>query len=583
MLLQTLKATWGYDGFLPGQEEAVQAAVAGEDTLLVSPTGAGKSLTYQLPALVLPGTAVVVSPLIALMQDQVSALRANGVCTGALNSHTDDVERQKLRQDFKTGRLKLLYLSPERLVQEDMRSWLSRSPLSFVAIDEAHCISQWGHDFRPEYRMLGKLRDWFPGLPLHACTATATESVREDIVRSLQMRAPRVLVGNFDRPNLIYRIRRRSDVRRQVEALLRPREGGIIYCIRKVEVDELCAWLKSRGHRAGAYHAGLRADERQATQEAFSTEKIDVVVATVAFGMGIDRSNVRYVIHTGMPKSIENYQQEAGRAGRDGLPAECTLLYSGQDPIIWRTIMGEADTDANRVAHAKLEEMYRFCRAILCRHRGLVQYFGQDLTAANCGHCDVCQGEVAEMEGSTTMARKILSGVYRVGQRYGVRYVAETLHGSENARIIQNNHHVLSTHGLLKQHSVDDIAHWTEQLVAHGMLAVESEYRTIRLTALGKALLKGEGTVALSRPYKAAKVAAAVPRGDELFEKLRVLRRELAVERRVPPYVIFSDATLQALCQQKPTSLEAFRRVHGVGDRKCQDFGPRFLEAIKSA
>ena len=600
MLHDTLKRHWGFDTFLPGQREAVETVMSGRDSLVIFPTGGGKSLTYQLPALCKPGVAIVVSPLIALMIDQVEALRANGVAAATMNSTTELATYVETRRSLREGRLDLLYVSPERLLADDMGEVLAEVEVAFFAIDEAHCISHWGHDFRPGYRALTGLRGRFPEVPIHACTATATEAVRADIVETLGLRDPAVLVGSFDRPNLAYRVRRRTRLLDQVTEVLARHEGegGIIYCIRKSEVDDLCTRLQALGHNAVPYHAGMSADERQRSQEAFSRERADVVVATVAFGMGIDRSNVRYVLHAGMPKSVEHYLQEAGRAGRDGEPAECVLLYSGQDPMVWRSILGEPQAEADHVAHRKVEEMYDLCRTLSCRHRYFVTYFGESYEREGCGACDVCLGENAVLADSTTVARKILACVARIQQRrgsrataddgrgcgYGARHVAEVLKGVRGGRVAQVGHDGLSTHGLLAEYGVDDIADWIDQLVGAGLLMRLGEWRTLGLTGCGASVMRGEGTVSLSRilkPHRAQPTVDGVP-GEALFQSLRALRRELAAQRGVPPYVIFSDATLRELARCRPLTPEAFRAVKGVGETKTRTLAHVFIEAIRA-
>jgi len=471
---------------------------------------------------------------------------------------------------------------------------LQRAGVAFFAIDEAHCISQWGHDFRPEYRQLSVLRQAFPEVAIHAFTATATPRVRTDIAAELALRDPAVLVGSFDRPNLVYRVRQRTDRLRQVtEALERHRgEAGIIYCIRRAEVDQLAEALRRRGVRAVAYHAGLGDAERRRAQDEFITERADVVVATVAFGMGIDRSDVRYVIHAGMPKSLEHYQQEAGRAGRDGLPAECLLLYSGGDFGLWRSILMAEGLPAPG-ALPKLGEMYDYCQSAACRHRLLVEYFGQAYEPARCGACDVCLGEVAAEEGAAALARQILACVLELGEGFGADYVADVLRGAETARIARMRHSRLDAYGLLRQHPKTAVRNWIAQLEGQGCLArEEGEYPTLSVSAQGHRVLRGEETVTLLRTVSPARplrprppAAAPAPGGgaddEDLFETLRALRRAMAEERGIPPYLIFSDASLREMARERPTSDEAFLQIKGVGLRKLAELGPRFLACIR--
>jgi ATP-dependent DNA helicase RecQ len=591
-MLEILKQVWGHDSLFPAQQEAIEALVGGQDVLLVLPTGGGKSLCYQLPAVALPGMAVVVSPLISLMRDQVHALQANGVAAASLDSSLDADGRRAVVARIRERSLKLLYLSPERLAVPDTARLLAEGRPSFVAVDEAHCVSQWGHEFRPEYRQIAAIREAFPSLAMLACTATATEAVRRDIVQALALRAPAVIVGSVDRPNLTYRALPRRDLLAQVEAVIARHEGdaGIVYCIRRADVDDLAARLAARGHRAVPYHAGLEPQARRACQDDFAAERVDIVVATVAFGMGIDRSNVRYVVHAGMPRSIESYQQEAGRAGRDGLEAECVVLYSPQDAATWRSIQGDAATEHERAALARIDDMYRYCRTLACRHRLLVTRFGERYERESCDACDVCLGEQEAVPDSTTLAKKLLSGVARVRERFGVRYVASVLAGSRAERIVQNGHDGLSTWGLLKDSPVEDIADWLDQLVGQDLLVREGEYGTLRITPEGWSFLRGSGTVLLARPRPAAarKPARArsssqtlSPAEEGLFEALRLERRALAAARGVPAYIVLGDATLRGLASHRPSTVASLLEVRGIGERKAAEYGEALLAVIR--
>jgi len=597
-LINVVKRVWGYDALLPLQAEAMGAVLARRDSILVLPTGGGKSLCYQAPAAAMGKLAVVVSPLIALMKDQVDGLAAAGVPAAFLNSSLAPEERRAVEAGVAGGRYHLLYVAPERLVLDSCLALLRRAGVAFFAIDEAHCISQWGHDFRPEYRQLRVLRETFPDVAIHAFTATATPRVRTDIAVELLLRNPEVLVGSFDRPNLVYRVRQRTDRLAQIlEALGRHRgEAGIIYCIRRAEVDQVCEALRKRDVRAVPYHAGLADGERKRYQDDFIKERADVVVATVAFGMGIDRSDVRYVIHAGMPKSIEHYQQEAGRAGRDGLPAECLLLYSGGDFGLWRSIlMGEGLPAPG--ALAKLGEMYGYCQGATCRHRSLVEYFGQAYGLANCGACDICAGEVAAEGDAVVLAQKILSCVVRLGERFGADYVAEVLRGADTARIKAMRHDRLSTYGLLRDHRKAEIRSWIDQLEGQGCLArEEGEYPTLSVTERGRRVLHGEDDVRLLRTVagpargegrragrrEAADVMSREAVDGDLFEALRALRRAMAEERGIPPYLIFSDASLREMARERPTTEDAFLRIKGVGQHKLAELGPQFLARIRA-
>ena len=573
------------------------------DSLVVLPTGGGKSLCYQAPAAHRRRLAVVVSPLIALMKDQVDGLRQAGVPAAALNSSQTGAERAAVMRAVAGGGLQLLYLAPERLMMDGFLERLQRAAPAFFAVDEAHCISQWGHDFRPEYRQLRALRQAFASVAVHAYTATATPQVRTDIVTELRLRNPRVLVGSFDRPNLIYRVRPRGDRLGQVVAAIqRHREqAGIVYCIRRSEVEDLTAALVRRGFRAVRYHAGLTDEERRANQEAFVNERVDIVVATVAFGMGIDRSNVRYVIHAGMPKSLEHYQQEAGRAGRDGLEAECLLLASGADYGLWKSVMSSEGAEPPPGALRKLGEMYAFCQQAVCRHRALVTYFGQTYERAGCGACDVCLGETVQGEETSGLAAKILEAVGELRGRFGAAHVADVLTGAATGRIGQFRHDRLAAYGTLRGETKARVRGWIDQLLAHGLLArTDDDYPTVTLTEQGRAVLRGEAAapalasagavrataadaLPLAGPEPAGARPSVEPGTDDrvLFEALRGLRRSIAEERGVPPYLVFSDASLRDMARLKPRTRQALLEVKGVGAWKSETFGDRFLALIR--
>lgn len=600
-VLALLRRHWGHEGFLSGQAEAVGAVLARRDSLVVLPTGGGKSVCYQLPALALPGTALVISPLLALMKDQVDALRDMGISAASYNSMMDGDERRAVADVFKAGQLKLLYLAPEALAAPHVRELLHEAQISFIAVDEAHCISQWGHDYRPDYRNLGPLRGEFPGTPVHAFTATATPGVQGDITSNLRMQDPLVWVGDVDRPNLVYRARSRHDTVAQVLEVARrhPGEAGIVYCISRKETESLAERLRTQGLKARPYHAGLDPKVRRANQEAFAKEEIDLIVATVAFGMGIDRSDVRFVVHAGLPKSIEAYQQESGRAGRDRLEAECVLLFAAQDFMALRRLLlggaGEAGSEAKQAEVARLGEVYRFARSLVCRHRFLVGHFGQDYPERDCGACDVCLGEHAEMPDGHTLARKLLSGVARLKRPFGASYVAEVLKGAQTARIKELGHDQLSTHGLLKEHATKDIQDWLDQLEIQGHLSRDPEYGTLSLTPPGVALLKGVEaedalTVRLSMPQSTTSAPAKKrladgggelsPGEEALFEAFRVWRREVAKERGLAPYMVLADAPLRALARQRPTTRQGLFGVKGLGESKVTAYGAEVLALL---
>jgi ATP-dependent DNA helicase RecQ len=598
-LLAVLERYWGYTSFRPLQRESMQAILDGRDSLVVLPTGGGKSICFQAPALIREGLAVVVSPLISLMKDQVDTLVGNGVPAACYHSALSSDVRASVLAGLREGRFRLLYLAPERLVGEGrtgLASLLADRPLSFVAIDEAHCISQWGHDFRPEYRQLASLREQWPRVAMHAFTATATTRVRKDIVSQLQLREPAELVGSFDRPNLVYRVLARATLKRQLRDVLARHKthAGIIYCQSRREVDALAAWLREEGVRAVPYHAGLSDDDRHDHQDRFLNEDVDVVVATVAFGMGIDRSDVRFVVHAGAPQSLEHYQQESGRAGRDGLEAECVLIYSGADFLKWRLMLEKSGewTDARR---ALMRDIERYASSVGCRHKRLVGYFGERYAKSECGACDFCLGELEPVADATTLARKILSAVARVGQRFGAAHVTNVLRGSDSEQVRGRGHERLSVFGLLRDASIDEVRGYIDQLIALGLLrSTEDAYPVLRLTAEGLALIKDAASapdLALARQRKPEK--DKLPRRSrveaeswsgvdrDLFEALRALRLQLARERGVPPYVIFHDTTLREVARLKPANLDALRHVYGVGARKAEDLGEAVLETVR--
>ncbi|MCH2595628.1 MAG: DNA helicase RecQ [Pirellulales bacterium] len=584
-----VQSQWGFSSFRPLQQEAIELVLSGRDSVVVLPTGGGKSLCFQAPACVLDGLAVVVSPLISLMKDQVDALRAMGVAASVYNSTLLHSERDAVIEAIRSDALKLLYLAPESLLNEHMLDLLASVPLSLFAIDEAHCISSWGHDFRPEYRGLRQLKNRFAGVALHAYTATATEEVRQDISRQLGQDDPTMLVGSFDRPNLNYRVKRRAGGIRQIVDIVEKhsKESGIIYCISRKEVEQTSAELNDMGYQTAPYHAGLPDKDRQKNQEAFLQERIDIIVATVAFGMGIDKSNVRFVLHAGMPKSLEAYQQESGRAGRDGLEADCCLLFSGRDLHTWKHLMSESQ-EANQGALKSLFAIDRFCKSVTCRHRALVEHFGQSFERDDCGAWDICLGEFQQVEDPLLIAQKILSCVARLEQRFGADYTTQVLVGSEEKRIFERKHNQLSTYGILSEYPKATIRDWLEQLVGQGCAVKATEYNLVHLTELGRQVLRGEHTPMLIRPKQKKNprlsrtntIDAWEGVDRELFESLRVLRRKLAAERDVPAYIVFGDASLRDMARRRPTTSESFLDVHGVGHKKLADYGEQFLAHI---
>jgi ATP-dependent DNA helicase RecQ len=599
MLLETISRYWGYSSFRPLQEDAMNAALAGRDSLVVMPTGGGKSLCFQVPALCKESVTVVVSPLISLMKDQVDTLVACGAPAAMMNSSQAPEDLRAIERAVIEGRIKLLFVSPERLALSGFRSMLQRAKAKTFAIDEAHCISHWGHDFRPEYRQLRELRRDFPDASVHAYTATATPQVRRDIVDQLALQDPAILVGHFDRPNLVYRVLPKRDELKQIlDVLERHRgESGIVYCIRRKDVDALAEQLRRRGWNARAYHAGLAPDERRAAQEAFAKEQCDVVVATVAFGMGIDRSNVRFVLHTAMPKSIEHYQQETGRAGRDGLEAECVLLYSAADAMTWRSMLSgseDAPVDPRWVESGlrHLNDLDRYLSGTTCRHRALVEYFGQHYDPQSCSACDLCLGETEDVVDATVVAQKIVSCVYRLNQSWGVGHVISVLRGENIDKIRERRHDALSTYGIMKQHSRSELRDLIWQLIAQGYIEqTPDEYPVLHLTEQSRSLLRGQAEVRLRQPMATKKLeekrkrAPALLSDDikvdpALFESLRAWRRAEADERGVPPYIIFSDRTLREIARARPGTLTELREVYGVGDAKLEAFGNAVLAVL---
>jgi ATP-dependent DNA helicase RecQ len=599
-LKQIVLKHWGHPAFRPLQEDAMRAVLDGRDSLLVLPTGGGKSLCYQAPAVLRGGTTVVVSPLISLMKDQVDGLQACGIPAVQIDSSLSPQERFSFEQDVRDGAIRLLFVSPERLMMPDFCNLCRQAGVTTFAIDEAHCISHWGHDFRPEYRMMSKIKEVFPGASVHGYTATATEQVRADICRQLALTKPLVLVGNFDRPNLTYRVLRRANMDKQIVDILTRHTGeaGIIYCLRRRDVDEIHAMLKQQGRKSLPYHAGMDAEERKRGQEAFINEECDLIVATVAFGMGIDRSNIRFIIHASMPKSVEHYQQETGRAGRDGLEAECVLLHSGRDFMTWKSIL-EKSAQENEVsddflpnALKHLGDIDNYARGAVCRHRALVGYFGQTYEGTNCGACDLCLGDVEIAPDAVVIAQKILSCVARVKERFGISHVMSVLRGEDTDRVRTLQHDQLTTYGLLKEHPKQVVRDWIRQLIGQGVLMqTQDEYPVLKLNLASWEVMKGKQQVRLVQPVsKGRKEKVKQSRADvvswlgverNLFETLRKWRFELAKQTQKPPYVIFSDETLRQLARVRPSDSEKLRAVYGIGDAKLRTYGALVLAIIK--
>ncbi len=589
-VLDVLRRTWGYESLRPLQQQAIDAALARRDSLVVMPTGGGKSLCYELPPLLTGELTVVVSPLISLMKDQVDALRELDIDARQVNSTTTEVEKREVVRAAREKRLRLLFVSPERLAVDRFQDFLATLDVRTFAIDEAHCISHWGHDFRPEYRQLGDLRQKFPNATLHAYTATATGAVRGDIATQLRLNDPAILVGSFDRANLSYRVLPRVELLEQTLEIIERHKGeaGIIYCIRKKDVDEMTVALRQRGIDARPYHAGLTREERTATQEAFAAEACNIVVATVAFGMGIDRSNIRFVLHTGLPKSIEHYQQETGRAGRDGLEADCVLLYSAADVLVWKWIMEKNAAERGAAPLRLLEEMDRYARGAACRHRALVSYFGEQYTSPNCGACDLCLGDVEEVPDATIIAQKILSCVVRVEQRFGIGHVISVLRGETIERVRKLGHDRLSTYGVLPEHGQSELRDWIYQLIGHGLLEQNGDrYPILKSTKAARPVLRGEQSVRLVQIARKERRRKSKSESESwegvdaaLFESLRRFRRELADARGVPAYIILGDRSLREVARLRPRTLTQLAEVYGIGEKKLADLGSKILAVV---
>jgi ATP-dependent DNA helicase RecQ len=595
-ILATVRRYWGYSELRPLQAEAIKAELAHRDSLVVMPTGGGKSLCYQVPAELAQRTDIVVSPLISLMKDQVDGLRECGYPAAALYSGMPPEAVRQTEEQLVAGRYRLVFVAPERLLTARFLQLIERLNVRAFAIDEAHCISHWGHDFRPEYRQLAELKSRFPQASVHAYTATATKRVRTDIAAQLRLRNPIALVGTFDRPNLVYRVVPRVDARAQALEILRRHRGAaaIVYCISRKDTESMAAFLQANRLRAAFYHAGMEADERRRTQDAFAAEALDVVAATVAFGMGIDRSDLRCVIHAAMPKSIEHYQQETGRAGRDGLEAECVLLYSVADVLRWESLIeksaAKTDSAPEIIAASRelLEHTRRLCTGIYCRHRKLSEYFGQEYSDPNCHACDVCLNEVEGLADATVTAQKILSCVARAGERFGAAHIIDVLMGAKTERVRRWSHEELSTYGLMKGTDRKTLTNMLYQLIDDGLLErTTEEYPVLRLNDASREVLRGNRTVRLLQPKTKVKKTRFDEKSWEsvdsgLFESLRSLRRQLASERGVPAYVLFSDATLRDMARVRPGSPDSLLNIRGVGERKLADLGQRFLEAISN-
>jgi ATP-dependent DNA helicase RecQ len=588
-----LKRYFGFDTFRPLQEQIICDALAGKDVFALLPTGGGKSLCFQLPALVRPGLTVVVSPLIALMKDQVDALQASGVAATFLNSSISSSEARERLAKLHHNQYKLLYMAPERMMLPGFLEKLKQWNVQLLAIDEAHCISEWGHDFRPEYRQLAQIRKTFPTTPVMALTATATERVRTDIVTQLKLREASVYVASFNRPNLTYRVFPKSDPYEQLLQFIssRPKDSGIVYCHSRKGAESTAAKLNGDRVSARAYHAGLEGKERAKNQEAFLRDEVRVICATIAFGMGINKPNVRFVVHYDLPKNIESYYQETGRAGRDGLPSECALFFSAGDAVKQQRFIDEKPGEHERnIARAQLTEMVHYADCGECRRAALLQYFGETFPTDNCGACDNCLSPRATYDG-TVAAQKLLSCVYRIREhsRFGVglNHVVEVLTGSENEKVLKWGHQKLSTYGIGKELKRSEWLAAGRELMRLGLLKQDSaQFNVLQLTAEGCAALKERRKITLTKALAVAERKLSkqgdISCDETLFERLRTLRRRLAEERGVPPYIIFSDVTLRQVAREYPAAERDLKRISGMGEKKREEFGAMILEEVAS-
>lgn len=601
-MLKTLKSYFGYTSFRPLQEEIIKRILSKKDTLVLMPTGGGKSICYQLPALLMDGTAIVVSPLISLMKDQVESLQENGIIARALNSTNDETTNANICFECRQGRVKLLYISPERLMAE-AHFLLKDIKISLFAIDEAHCISQWGHDFRPEYTQLKILRQQFPDIPIVALTATADKITREDIMKQLDMRNPEVFISSFDRPNLSLNVKRGLQQKEKIRAIFdfirrHPGESGIIYCMSRNKTEKVAGILEEHGIRTTVYHAGLSTEAREMTQDDFINDRVQVVCATIAFGMGIDKSNVRWVIHYNLPKSIESFYQEIGRAGRDGLPGDTLLFYSFGDIVLLSKFASESNQQ--EINMGKLNRMQQYAEADICRRRILLNYFGETMDH-DCGNCDVCRNPPQRFDGSV-IVQKALSGIARTGEQIGMHTLIDLLKGSFSQEIIDKGYDKLKTYGVGRDIPARDWQDYLLQMLNLGYIEVAyNEKNHLKITGTGRKVLFGQNTAQLvvirrddytgtkeRQSYKKVKTASPIltpmvfaDENDILFEELRQLRKKLADQQAIPAYIVLSDKVLHLLASSRPETVEAFGEISGIGEYKKERYGKDFVEVIR--
>ena len=596
---QLLKKYFGYEEFRPLQKEIVSSVLDQKDTLVLMPTGGGKSLCFQLPALMLPGVTIVVSPLIALMKDQVDSLRANGSAAECINSSLSSAQNSAVMRRMRSGAAKIVYVAPERLALPEFQEFLRTVNLSLFAVDEAHCISQWGHDFRPEYRSLNLLRKNFPDVPMIALTATATEKVQRDIVQQLGMNRPQIFLTSFNRPNLTYSVMPKRDAYSSLKNLLSEHAGQsvIIYCFSRNDTEALAEKLRADGYKSLSYHAGMTSEQRNDAQDKFIRGETQIITATIAFGMGIDKPDVRLVVHYSMPKTLEGYYQETGRAGRDGLPSKCVLFFSVSDKFKYTNFINEiSEPDERRKAFVQLDQIFRFCTLTTCRRKHLLEYFGEIPDDAECVGCDNCLNP-AELFDATVDCQKLMSAVVRTGQRFGKGYVMDVVRGKDDEKIKARRHNELSVFAIMRDYPIHQLSQLIDFLLERGLLLmVGDKYPVLQLTEDGMTILKNRESIALPKPREKAKTkeksqrvyagqklasfSENQPFNESLFQELRQLRREIASEQKVPPYVIFGDVSLQAMARTLPRNRTEFAQIHGVGERKLDQYSEKFLNVI---